>query len=335
MWRVIGHEWAVELLQRSLTNGRVAHAYLLAGPPQIGKTTLALNFAQALNCTGEEKPCGECLSCRKIAHGTHPDVQVIEGEEGTIKIGQIRALQREVSLSPLEGRWKVYIIRQMEQATAEASNCLLKTLEEPPAHVVLILTASNTQALPPTIVSRCEVLNLRPLPIEEVQRALRERWKVEGERARLLARLSGGRLGWAVAASSDDELLRRRERCLDKLEELLGQGRVERFAYAQELSRDPEEVQEVLDWWLSWWHDLLLIRGGNQSEITNLDRQGPLVNQADRFGLRQIRDFLAALRDTAYALEHNANTRLALEVLMLSLPKGSGSKKRSGLESLT
>jgi len=159
VWQVVGHEWAVELLKRSLTNGRVAHAYLLTGPPQIGKTTLALNFAQALNCQNPEGPCGECLSCRKIAHGTHPDVRVIEGQGGTIKIDQIRALQRQAALSCTEGRWKVFILRQMERATTEAANCLLKTLEEPPAHVILVLTASEADALPPTIVSRCQVLN--------------------------------------------------------------------------------------------------------------------------------------------------------------------------------
>ena len=322
MWQVVGHEWAVELLKRSLANGRVAHAYLLTGPPQIGKTTLALNFAQALNCQNPEGPCGECLSCRKIAHGTHPDVRVIEGQGGTIKIDQIRALQRQAALSCTEGRWKVFILRQMERATTEAANCLLKTLEEPPAHVILVLTASEADALPPTIVSRCQVLNLRPLTAEAVRKALQERWGVEGQRAELLARLSGGRLGWAVEAARDEAILRRRDELLDDLMELMGQGRVERFAYAQQLSRDTEAAREALDIWLSWWRDLLLMASGSSAEIANLDRAEALREMAGRYSLGQVRDFIEALRAAAWRLEHNVNARLTLEVLLLSLPRG-------------
>ncbi len=322
MWQVVGHKWAVDLLKRALASERVAHAYLLTGPPQIGKRSLALNFAQALNCLDQEKPCGQCLACSKIAHGSHPDVQVIQGEGRTIKIDQMRTLRHEAALFPLEGRWKVYIIRQMEQATAEAANCLLKTLEEPPSHVILMLTASEAEALLPTIVSRCQVLNLRPLATETVQRSLQERWGVDAKRAQLLARLSGGRLGWAVAAGQDDAILDRREKHLDEMMELMGQGRVERMGYARQLSHNPEAVRELLHLWLSWWRDLLLTASGSSAGIVNIDRGGTLRVQAQRYSLAQVRDFVKALRAAAWRLEHNANTRLTLEVLMLGLPPG-------------
>ena len=320
MWQVVGHEWAADLLKSALARERVAHAYLLTGPPQIGKRSLALNFAQALNCLDQEKPCGQCLACGKIAHGSHPDVQVIEGEKGTLKIDQMRTLRREAALSPLEGRWKVYIIRQMEQATAEAANCLLKTLEEPPSHVILVLTASEAEALLPTIVSRCQVLNLRPLATETVQASLQERWGADAQRAQLLARLSGGRLGWAVAASQNDAILARREKYLDEMMTLIGQGRVERLEYAQQLGRTPEAAPELLHLWLSWWRDLLLAAGGSSVGITNVDREDTLRAQAQRYSLGQVRDFVEALRAAAWRLERNANTRLTLEVLMLGLP---------------
>ena len=320
MWQVVGHKWAVDLLKRALASGRVAHAYLLTGPPQIGKRSLALNFAQALNCLDEEKPCGQCLACSKIAHGNHPDVQIIEGEGGTLKIDQMRTLRHEAALSPLEGHWKVYIIRQMEQATTEAANCLLKTLEEPPSNVILMLTASEAEALLPTIVSRCQVLNLRPLATETVQASLQERWGVDAERAQLLARLSGGRLGWAVAASQNDAILEQRERHLNEMMALMGQGRVERLEYAQQLSRNPEAAPGLLYLWLSWWRDLLLATSGSSVGVTNVDREDTLSTQAQRYSLGQVRDFVEALRTAAWRLERNANTRLTLEVLMLSLP---------------
>jgi DNA polymerase-3 subunit delta' len=247
-------------------------------------------------------------------------VQIIEGEEGTLKIDQMRTLRHEAALSPLEGRWKVYIVRQMEQATAEASNCLLKTLEEPPPNVILLLTAYEAEALLPTIVSRCQVLHLRPLATETVQSALQERWGVDAERAELLARLSGGRLGWAVTASQNSSVLERRERHLDEMIELLGQGRVGRFDYAQQLSRDHEAVLELLPLWISWWRDLLLTASGSSVGIINIDREDALRAQARQYSLSQMRDVVDALRTAVWQLEHNANTRLTLEVLMLNLP---------------
>jgi len=179
MWSVIGHEWAVALLRRSLAENRVGHAYLITGSPQVGKTTLARTFAQALNCThpdADERPCDACRSCRLVSAGNHPDVPFIEPDGASLKIDQIRALQRQVALSPVEGRWKGYILREMERATAEAANALLKTLEEPPSHAVLILTASEAEVLLPTIVSRCQTVPLRPLSQQAIAQALVSRW---------------------------------------------------------------------------------------------------------------------------------------------------------------
>jgi DNA polymerase-3 subunit delta' len=178
----------------------------------------------------------------------------------------------------------------------------------------------------PTIISRCQVLNLRPPSILLVQKALEKRWGVDPERARLLARLSGGRLGWAVRASEDETILQKREKRLDEMIELMGHGtvapsgRVERLRYAQHLSKSPDGLREVLDLWLSWWRDLLLIKGGSSTEVTNVDREATLHSQARLYSLIRVWDFIEALRTAVWQLEHNANIRLTLEVLMLNLP---------------
>ncbi len=318
---VVGHTWAVDLLLNGLAMGRVSHATLIVGPPNIGKATIARVFAQALNCTDDQPvPCGKCLSCRKIVSGNHPDVRILDAPAQALKIGQVRELQRELALSPHEGRWRVAVLCDFERATVEAANALLKTLEEPPSQVVMVLTAAEADVLLPTIVSRCQVLSLRPLPTSSVRKALMTQWGAHPEQADLLAYLSGGRLGWAVQALEDETLLARRDQHLDHLVSLMSQRRVERLAYAADLSRDPALVREVLAWWLGWWRDVLLLVAGSHVAISNIDREAILRKQAGQLTGRQAQRMVKQLRTVNKNIDQNVNLRLALEVLMLSLP---------------
>ena len=331
MWQVVGHEWAVTLLQNSLARGNISHAYLFTGPHCIGKTTLALNLAQALNCTGEDEPCGECLSCHKIAQGIHPDVRMVdlayqerllEEREGSKALGidAIRSIQTDAVLKPFEGRWKVFIIPQAENMTPGAANCLLKTLEEPPPHVVLLLTALHTDLLFPTIVSRCQVFNLRPPSTDLIREALERLWGLEGERAHLIAALSAGRMGWAVEAAQNEALLKERNERLDELLSLSGARRLERLSFAQRWGSQPKRAKEILTLWLGWWRDLLLAKEGCLDKVENIDRRNALVEEARKHELGEIGEFISSIRKAMQQLESNVNLRLALEVLMLDLP---------------
>lgn len=343
-WQVIGHEWAVRALARSLAADRMAHAYLFTGPHAIGKTTLARALAQALECTANNRPCGKCAACQKIARDRHPDVQIIDGvpvgykfdekappppsrsndwERRILKIDQIRAVQHDVSRSPFEGRWKVIILRRFEEANEEAANAFLKTLEEPPSHTRLILTARDASLLLPTIASRCQAFALRPLALAAVEAALIERWHVEPAQARLLAHLSSGRLGWAVRASTDAALLDARREYLDSLNLVLSEGRAERLARAGDLARGTDALPELLEQWIGWWRDVMLVQNGEGARVTNIDREENLNDHAARFGREQIQGALKSLRATARYLTQNVNARLAMEVLLLNLPGNS------------
>jgi len=320
---VIGHDWAVSLLLHSVEQDHASHAYLFTGIDHIGKSTLARILAQALNCVASPRPCGQCRTCKLIAAGKYPDLHLVAPEGNTLKIDQVRALQHDLALSPMEGRYRVAVVEGMDRATPEASNALLKTLEEPSPRVVVVLIAPEAEALLPTIVSRCQLIALRPLSVEAVRAALVERWQVDGERAETLAHLSGGRLGWAVMAVQDEALLARRAQWLDDLMRLTGQGRVERFAYAETLAGDPLAARETLRLWQTWWRDVMLLASGSDAMLTHSDRRELLREQASRFGVDWARAAASRLAQALWQLDHNANTRLALEVLMLDLPRAN------------
>ena len=320
-WQIIGHVGAVAFLQQSLATGRVAHAYLFTGPPQVGKRKLALGVAQALNCVGSEPPCGQCPSCLKVVNDTHPDVRVIEGEGagGSIKIDQVRALKREAMLTPYEGRYRVYILRNVDLASLEAANSLLKILEEPPEHVVLVLTAVQPESVPATVLSRCQRLDLRPVAHRVLETLLRDRGIAEPQ-AQLLVRLSGGRVGWVLDASGDNALLDHRQRDLDQMIQLFGATRVERLDFAWEISRKPDASRALIELWMVWWRDLLLVHNQGQDHVINIDRSDELGWMAGRSTMSQVRSTLDALQSAAAQLDANVNARLAWEGLMLNLP---------------
>ena len=340
MWQVIGQTRVISLLQRSLERESLAHAYLLVGPPHVGKMTLALNLAQALNCQATERPCGECASCQKIVSANHADVQVIgltqnvDSAEAKLRteigIDQIRQMQHSASLPPFEGKYKLYIIEGAELLSTEAANCLLKTLEEPTGKVVFILLTTNDGLLPVTVVSRCQRLELSPLAATEVETTLNSRWGIEPQKAKLLARLSHGCLGWALSAASDDGLLQQRVEKMDRLLDIINADYEERFAYANQLATQFAQhrglVQEVLDLWLEWWRDLLLVKIGCSDIITNVDRLDKLVEIVEDYRLAQIKAFINSIQAAGEQLRQNANSRLVLEVLMLDMP---GKERRS------
>lgn len=322
--QIIGHDWAVELLARQYQANRVPQALLLTGPPNVGKTTLARFLAQYLNCQAESKPCGRCLSCHKVGNNSHPDVRIFDDEQQALKIDMIRDLQRDLSLSPYEGEYRVAVLSNFERTTTSAANALLKTLEEPAEQVVLILTAVDPGSLLPTIVSRCQNMVLRPLPIAQVDQVLQTGWQAAPEAAALLAQLSAGRLGWAVRAIRDEALLAHRQTSLQDLLDLLRMDRAKRLAYAQELSRSQNTLKETLQVWLTIWRDLLLLQCGSQTEILNLDWREPLEQISVRSSLLQAKDMVTRLRAALINLDYNVNSRLNLEVVLLNMPKFEG-----------
>jgi DNA polymerase-3 subunit delta' len=324
-WNLVGHEWAVDMLKKHVAHDTTRHAYLFAGPPGLGRRTLALRFAQALNCQTPVEagiPCGQCRDCKQIAAMQHADLTVVqaEAEGGTLKVDQIRESRRTLVLKPYQSKYRVALFLRFQEANDNAANALLKTLEEAPSYAVLILTADNPEQLLPTIVSRCEVIRLRPLRVEEVQRELESRG-LETGRAKLLAHISGGRFGYALRLLDDDSLLGRREERLNDLQSLISASRVEKFAYADKLSRDKESMRQAILIWLSYWRDVMLRAAHAETPLTNVDRNVEIEDLAQRLDLSVARRVVSGLEDMLEKMERNVNSRLLAEVLLLDLPK--------------
>ena len=346
-WPLFGHTKAVQMLSRSLRSGHVSHAYLITGPPGVGKRTLAIAFAMALNCEAADpplgtfpiEPCGLCRSCGQILRGAHPDVAEIDlqvqaaalndgrskqASPKEIRIDLVRELQASIGLQPYSGRRRVYIIGDADRLNEEASNCLLKTLEEPPAQAVLLLLAPDELSVLPTISSRCLHIPLRPLPLKAVEVALVERWNAPEDEAGLLAALSGGRPGRALALLRDRDAPDRRKLALERVALLSGSSISERISLAADLAKlftdTRVELYEMLDTWESWWRDVAVVGASASELITNRDQSQALVSSAKRVGVQQAAKALELIDETRLQLQENVNPRLAFEALTIGLP---------------
>ena len=324
-WKMIGHEWAVQLLKQHVVQQSHRQAYLITGSESVGRRTLALHFAQALNCPQPLEPgdpCFTCSTCLQIEAMAHPDLTVTQAETvgAQLKVDQIRELQHGLALSPYDAKYRIALILRFEDANPHAANALLKTLEEPPSQVTIILTAESAERLMPTIVSRCEVIRLRPLSIPVVDQGIQSLWNVPPDQANLLAHLSGGRPGYAFRLFQDPDQLTLRKTYLDDLQKLLSENRVERFDYAEAMAKNNDSFREILKVWLSFWRDVMLRAGYPSAQITNIDRSETIDELANELELNKSHAIVVSLERIFDQLDHNINPRLAVEVFMLDLP---------------
>jgi len=332
---IIGHRRILEFLKKSVGNNRLAHAYLFVGPANLGKKTVALEFIRMLNGDEIDKP-------------VHPDILIIEpqvsekkeGEKKELEIGidEARKVQRQLSLSPYQSKYKIALIDQAERMTSEAANCLLKTLEEPSSYSVLILLSSQPRSILETIISRCQTIKFLPVAEKEItdgvfvilseaknlmgnsggciQRDSSSRQGGTQNDIRQIIRLANGRPGLALNYLENPELLKTEEKIISQLEKVVKAGLNERYKLAEELSKDIPQTRWILNKWLFWFRDLILMVSG----CPDLAIYSPSPQYLKHFSAAKLKDIVKAIKKTDWLLANaSINSRLALEVLMLEI----------------
>jgi DNA polymerase III subunit delta' len=310
---IAGQETAIAVLRRSISMGRVAHAYLFSGIEGCGKKKTALAFVQAVFC-GKEEACGVCSSCRKIASGQHPDLHMLEPDGAFIKIDQVRELQKELSYRPFEAPKKACIIDGADKLNPSSGNALLKTLEEPPGDALMILIAPERSNVLQTILSRCQSLAFQPLPAELIEARL-ARDGFAPDAARVAATLSGGSLRRAMEIGSDG-VLEGRASFLARVTALNLKDVTTLFRTAEELAADKEGLPGLLELLLSFLRDILIYRSRPEG-LANADLEELVAREANRCSEGRIMELIEQLLAMRRMLVRNVNARLALEVFFM------------------
>ncbi|KNZ69179.1 DNA polymerase III, delta prime subunit [Thermincola ferriacetica] len=324
MWQqIVGHETVIKTLINALNNKKVAHAYLLTGPRGLGKETIARTFAQAFFCEREESiPCDQCSNCKRLQEGNYPDFHIIEPIGNAIKIEQIRNIQKSCQYKPYEGIGRVYLIKNAEAMTVESANCLLKVLEEPNENTVFLLTAENPYMLLPTVLSRCQRLNLRPVPPSVLADWLIKQG-LDSERARVISALSDGAPGKALNLISPKEP-DRRETVVAKAAQIQRGDVITALRIAEDMEKDKDAVKEDLDLLATWYRDLLVWAKTRETRLLiNLDFLDEIKKQALGLDINKIGKDLNDIMKTRRNIQSNVNLKLSLETLLLKLSKSA------------
>ncbi|MDE2027385.1 MAG: hypothetical protein KGJ11_02440, partial [Candidatus Omnitrophica bacterium] len=289
---------------------RLAHAYLLVGPRDSGKTQTALALAQLVNCESpDSKPCGQCPPCRKIASGNHPDVHILGSDDTqTIKIEEVRHLLSRVALMAFEAKQKVFILRNIETMTIDAANAFLKTLEEPAPNTLMVLTTSLPEANLDTIKSRCHIVKFFPSPVNRVAQALMDEG-LKADDARFLALYTEGCLGQARRLK-EQEIIKQRRKILDEM--LLNRYN---DTFLKELVTDRQATAQALQLLLSFFRDVLLLKNGTPaSELLNQD----FLKEVEKFAGRSSEDLgqiVGQIVETKRQVDENLNVKMSLSLL--------------------
>ncbi|MFP4021570.1 MAG: DNA polymerase III subunit delta' [Halanaerobium sp.] len=318
---VIGQKEAVEILQDEIKKDRISHAYLFSAKKGSGKSKLAFEFAKASFC--EESvadSCGSCINCRKMDHQNHPDFKLISVLEAksAISIDQIRELKKEIAYKPYDSDHKIYVIEEAEKMTKEASNSLLKTLEEPPSFATIILLAADSGKLLPTIVSRCQQIELRNVSRHKIKELLLAEGLKE-EQAEIISRTAAGSPGKALAIAEIENYFEKREQIYDFLKNINSKNTIEIFQITEKLSSLLKDDFPCFNLLSDWYRDIMMIKQDYLDAVINKDYFEELKKLAAELDLQNVISNLELIAESEEYIDRNIRAELSLEVLFFKL----------------
>ncbi|MCM1145796.1 MAG: DNA polymerase III subunit delta [Blautia sp.] len=320
---IIGQEQLKEHLQNAISMNKVSHAYIINGDRSSGKEFIAKVFAMTLQCEkGGIEACGECHSCKQAQSMNHPDIIYISHDKpNTIGVEDIRMqINNDIGIKPYSAPKKIYIMNEGEKMTVQAQNALLKTLEEPPEYAVILILTTNVDTLLPTVLSRCVVLNMKPVSDRDVKRFLMEELEVPDYKANICVAFARGNIGKAKMLATSEEFDKVKEEAITLVKNIHDMELNEIVKAIKKISEYKFDVTDYLDILSVWYRDVLLFKATKDANsLIFKDEIQAIRKTADRSAYEGIETIVKALQQAKRRLDANVNFDLTMELLLLTI----------------
>lgn len=321
---IVGQEQLREHLENAVRMGKVSHAYIINGERNAGKEFIAKTFAMAVQCENRQdaEPCGECHSCKQALSGNHPDIIFITHEKpGTIGVDDIRRqINGDVAIKPYSGLKKIYIVSEGEKMTVQAQNALLKTLEEPPEYAVILILTDNVNTLLPTILSRCVVLNMKPVRDAQIKEYLMENMGIPDYKADICVAFARGNVGKARLLANSEEFDKVKEEAITLLKYIGEMELHEIVAAIKKINEYKFDVNDYMDILSIWYRDVLLFKATHDvNHLIFREEIQSIRKVADKSTYEGIERIIDALEKSKQRLNANVNFELTMELLLLTI----------------
>lgn len=325
---IVGQEQLKEHLENAIQLNKVSHAYIINGERSSGKEFIAKTFAMALQCENRQgtEPCQECHSCKQALSSNHPDIIFISHEKpNTISVDDIRSqINGDVAIKPYSGPKKIYIMNEGEKMTVQAQNALLKTLEEPPEYAVIIILTSNVNAFLPTIVSRCVVLNMKPVKDEQIKKFLMEEMEIPSYKADICVAFARGNVGKARLLAKSEEFDKVKEEAITLMKYINDMEIHEIVAAIKKINEYKFDVNDYMDILSIWYRDVLLFKATHDANHLIFREEIQYIRKvADKSTYEGIETIIDALEKSKQRLSANVNFDLTMELLLLTIKENT------------